>query len=63
MSQIELEGEVIQPDISHRYFSTLDGLTDYIKVFKVQGGSFGFGNVPDIGECWVLEYDARKGRD
>lgn len=63
VSQVELEGEVVQPEISHRYFKTLDSLADYIRVFKVQGGSFGFGNIPDIGECYVLEYDARKGRE
>jgi len=56
IEQDVLEGEVEHPQVCQRYFKTLDGLADYIKVFKVVRGQWGHGTVPDVGECYILEY-------
>ena len=36
-----IEGEYIPAGTSERIFGTLQGLTDYVNVFKVESGSFG----------------------
>lgn len=50
-----LEGELIPAQMSERVFSTLQGLTDYMVIFKVEFGRFGVGNL-DGRKCYVLQY-------
>lgn len=57
IEQDVLEGEVEHPQVVQRFFKTLDGLADYIKVFKVVRGQWGYGTAPGIGECYILEYN------
>lgn len=57
--QVALEGEVQHPNLNQRYFMTLDGLADYIRMFKITHGAFAYGEVKDVGFCYYLEYPAR----
>lgn len=50
-----LEGELIQAGTSERVFSTLQGLTDYLLVFKVENGRFGTAML-DGRRIYVLQY-------
>lgn len=50
-----IEGEYIPAGTSERVFSTLQGLTDYMVIFKVESGRFGVGNL-DGKKCYVLQY-------
>lgn len=50
-----IEGEYIPAGTSERVFSTLQGLTDYVNIFKVESGRFGVGNL-DGKKCYVLQY-------
>ena len=50
-----IEGEYIAAGTSERIFSTLQGLTDYVSIFKVQSGRFGVGSL-DGKKCYVLQY-------
>jgi hypothetical protein len=50
-----LEGEYIPAGTSERVFSTLQGLTDYANVFKVESGRFGTGYI-DGRKVFVLQY-------
>lgn len=55
-----LVGEVMPQDpVSYRYFKTLRGLTDYIETFGITHGSFAYGQVPEVGLCYVLEFPSR----
>ena len=40
-----IEGEYIPAGVSEHVFSTLQALTDYVKVFKVESGRFGVGSL------------------
>lgn len=51
-----IEGEYIQAGTSERVFSTLQGMSDYMVVFKVESGRFGVGNL-DGKKCYVLLYN------
>ncbi len=50
-----LEGEYLAAGTSERIFSTLQGLTDYVNVFKVESGRFGVGSL-DGKRIYVLQY-------
>lgn len=50
-----LEGELIPAQMSERVFSTLQGLTDYVNVFKVESARFGTGYM-DGRKVYVLQY-------
>jgi hypothetical protein len=54
-----LEGEVIPPQVTQRFFKTIDGLADYIKTFEIIQGGFGVGFVDGVGQCHILEYPTR----
>jgi len=60
MEQIEneksfIEGEYLPAGASERIFGTLQALTDYVAVFKVESGRFGVGSL-DGKKCYVLQY-------
>lgn len=50
-----LEGQYIPAGSSERVFSTLSGLTDYLRVFNVENGHFLTGNM-DGRKVYVLQY-------
>jgi len=50
-----IEGEYISAGTTERVFSTLQGLTDYVNVFKVESGRFGVGSL-DGKRIYVLQY-------
>ena len=50
-----IEGEFIPAGTSERVFSTLQGLTDYMVIFKVESGRFGVGSL-DGKRIYVLQY-------
>ena len=50
-----LEGDFIPAGTSERVFSTLQGLTDYVNIFKVESGRFGVG-ILDGKRIYVLQY-------
>jgi hypothetical protein len=50
-----LEGEYIPAGTSERIFGTLQGLTDYVNVFKVESGRFGVGSL-DGKRIYVLQH-------
>lgn len=54
-----LVGEVIHPQITQRFFKTIDGLTDYVRTFQITNGGFAFGDYPGFGQCFLLEYPTR----
>lgn len=55
-----LTGEVMPLEpITRRYFKTLKGLTDYIETFNITHGGFAYGEVPEVGLCYVLEFPSR----
>ncbi|MNC03761.1 hypothetical protein D3C87_1334140 [compost metagenome] len=54
--QEALVGEVIPPQITQRFFLTLDGLADYIKTFGITQGGFALTDVPGVGQRYLLEY-------
>lgn len=54
-----LVGEVIPPQVTHRFFKTIDGLADYIKTFEITQGGFAPAFVQDVGQCYLLEYPTR----
>ena len=60
MEQLEneksfIEGEYIPAGVSERIFGTLQGLTDYVNIFKVESGRFGVGSL-DGKRIYVLQY-------
>ena len=55
-----LVGEVFPPDVTQRFFKTIDGLADYIKTFEIIQGGFGPGFVEGIGQCYILEYPGKE---
>lgn len=50
-----IEGEYIPAGVSERIFGTLQGLTDYVNIFKVESGRFGVGSL-DGKRIYVLQY-------
>ena len=50
-----LTGQYIPAGSSERIFSTLSGLTDYIRVFNVENGRFLTGNMEGR-KVYVLQY-------
>lgn len=50
-----LEGELIPAQMSERIFSTLQGLTDYVNIFKVESARFGTGYIEGR-KVYVLQY-------
>lgn len=59
--QDALVGEVMPKEpITQRYFKTLKGLTDYIQTFNITHGGFAYGEVADVGLCYVLEFPTRE---
>ena len=59
MQEEALVGEVFPPQITQRFFTTLDGLADYIKTFEVVQGGFALVQVPNVGMRYLLEYQTR----
>lgn len=58
--QEALVGEVMPtPELIRRPFKTLEALTDYIRTFKITNGGFGYGDYPEVGLCYLLEYPPR----
>jgi hypothetical protein len=50
-----IEGEYIAAGTSERIFGTLQALTDYVAVFKVESGRFGVGSL-DGKRIYVLQH-------
>lgn len=50
-----IEGEYIPAGSSERIFGTLQALTDYVSIFKVESGRFGVGSL-DGKRIYVLQY-------
>ena len=48
------------PELIRRPFKTLEALTDYIRTFKITNGGFGYGDYPEVGLCYLLEYPPRQ---
>lgn len=53
-----IEGEYIPAGTSERVFSTMQGLTDYILVFKVESARFGTGYIEGR-KVYVLQHQSR----
>lgn len=60
VEQEVLVGEVMQPEqLTRRSFKTIEALADYIRTFKITHGGFAFGDYPEVGKCYLLEYPTR----
>lgn len=64
MSEVEqdvLIGQVMPQDqFTRRPFKTLEALVDYIRTFNITNGGFAYGEFPEFGTCYLLEYPTRQ---
>lgn len=59
--QAALVGEVMPPEpLTRRTFKTLEALADFIVTFKIVRGGFAYGDYPEVGTCYLLEYPTRQ---
>jgi phosphoribosylformylglycinamidine (FGAM) synthase-like amidotransferase family enzyme len=55
-----LVGQILPPqEITQRTFKTIEALTDYIRIFNITRGGFAYGDYPEVGLCYLLEYPTR----
>jgi len=54
-------GQVMPQDqFTRRPFKTLEALTDFIRTFNITNGGFAYGEFPELGTCYLLEYPTRQ---
>jgi hypothetical protein len=51
-----IEGEVFHPQVTQRYFVTLEAMADFIRTFAITNGAFAHGNYANVGPSYLLEY-------
>ena len=60
LEQDGLVGEVEHPQIVQKFFRTQEGMCNYVTTFNITHGGFAYGDYPEHGLCWLLEYPYRE---